>query len=103
MSTRIRSREQVNALDVGFISFEDRARAAYDEAQRAAALIPPKEFEEVFQAAPEMEFHHRYVQSILTWVWYEVNENHVRLEHLPYALQGFYKKYEEPFGAYWMA
>ena len=103
MSTRTRSREQVSALDFGYVSFEERAKAAYGEAQRAAALIPPREFQEVFQAAPEMEFHHRYVQSILTWVWYEVNENQVRLESLPYVLQGFYKKYEEPFGAYWTA
>jgi hypothetical protein len=102
MAARTKISEQVDALKFGVTSYEVQAKAVYDEAQRAAALIPMPEFEDVFKAAPEMEYHHRYVQSILTWVWYEVNENGVALEHLPDPLQGFYKAFEEPFARYWM-
>lgn len=95
-------REQVDALEIGIWSFEDQARAAYGEARRAVALIPGGEFEEVLNAAPEMEFHHRYVQSLLTWVWYEINENEVALEYLPDLISDFYVKYEETFARYWL-
>lgn len=101
MAARTKISEQIDVLKFGVTSYEVRAKAVYDEAKRAAALIPMMEFEDVFKAAPEMEYHHRYVQSILTWVWYEVNENGVPMEHLPDALQGFYKVFEEPFARYW--
>jgi hypothetical protein len=48
-----------------------------------------------------MEFHHRYVQSLLTWIWYEINENEVALEYLPDPICDFYVKYEEAFASYW--
>lgn len=102
MATRTKISEQVDELTLGVTSYEVQAKAIYGEAQRAAALIPMTEFEDVFKAAPEMEFHHRYVQSILTWVWYEVNENGVALNNLPDALQGFYQACEAPFARYWM-
>ncbi len=102
MGVRTLISEQVDALSLGVTSYEVQARAVYDEAQRAAALIPTREFEDVFTTAPEMEYHHRYVQSILTWVWYEVNENGVSLDHLPDVLQRFYTACEEPFARYWM-
>ena len=102
MPARTKIYEQVDELKLGITSFELKAIKIYQEAQLAAAFIPAKEFEDVFKAAPELEYHHRYVQSLLTWVWYEVNENGVTLEHLPETLQGFYKRYEEPFAGYWM-
>ena len=102
MAARTKLSEQVDELQLGVTSFEVQAREIFREAQLAAALIPVREFEDVFKAAPEMEYHHRYVQSLLTWVWFEVNENGVTLEHLPEALQGFCKRYEEPFARYWM-
>lgn len=102
MGVRTGISEQVNALRFGVTSYEVQAQAVFEEAQRAAAMIPKQEFEDVFSAAPEMEYHHRFVQSILTWVWYEVNENGVALDHLPDALQGFYNACEEPFSRYWM-
>ena len=102
MAARTKISEQVEALQFGVTSYEVQARAVFEEAQRAAALIPVTEFEDVLKAAPEMEYHHRYVQSILTWVWYEVNENDVELECLPEILQGFYKAFEEPFARYWL-
>lgn len=95
-------REQVDALEIGVWSFEDQARAAYGEARRAVMLIPGGEFEDVLGAAPEMEFHHRYVQSLLTWIWYEINENEVPLENLPDPISAFYVKYEEVFARYWL-
>ncbi len=101
MAARTKIREQFNELQFGVTSYEIKARAVFGEAQRAAALIPSTEFEDVLNAAPEMEYHHRYVQSILTWIWFEVNENGVALEHLPDILQGFYIAFEEPFAAYW--
>ncbi len=101
MAARTKIQQQVNAFEIGVTNYEEEAKAVYDEAQYAAAIIPATEFEEVFQAAPEMDYHHRYVQSILTWVWYEINENKVALEHLPEVLQRFYVKYEEPFARYW--
>ncbi len=94
-------REQVDALDISVWSFEAQAQAAYPQAQRAVLLIPGSEFEEVFSAAPEMEFHHRYVQSLLTWIWFEVHENETPLEHLPDPIGDFYRMYEEPFARYW--
>lgn len=102
MVTRTRVSEQVDALQLGSTRYELQAKAVFDQAQRAAALIPIVEFQDVFTAAPEMEYHHRFVQSILTWVWYEVNENGVALEHLPNVLQGFYTAFEERFASYWM-
>ena len=95
-------REQVDGLEIGVWSFEDQAKAVFVEAQRAVALVPGGEFEEVFEAAPEMEFHHKYVQSLLTWVWYEVNENEVPLELLPDPLGEFYVKHAAAFAQYWL-
>jgi hypothetical protein len=94
--------EEVDALELGFRGFEEVAHSIFDEAQRAAALIPSSEFEEVFETAPVMSFHHRFVQSILTWVWYEVHENEVPLENLPLPLGTFFQKYERSFASYWM-
>ena len=102
MSADARMEEKVDALELGFSEFEEAAHAIFDEAQRAAALIPGSEFEEVFETAPVMAFHHRYVQSILTWVWYELHENEVPLENLPLPLGAFFQKYERSFAAYWM-
>jgi hypothetical protein len=102
MAARTKTRERVDALATGVSSYELQARAIYDEARRAAALIPPREFEDVFQAAPEMEYHHRFVQSVLTWIWYEVHENEVALENLPDVMQGFFLTFEGPFARYWM-
>jgi hypothetical protein len=102
MAARTKMHEQVDGLKLGVTSFEVRAKKIYKEAQLVAALIPAREFEDVYKAAPEMEYHHRFIQSLLTWVWYEVNENGVPLENLPEALQEFYKRYEEPFASYWM-
>jgi hypothetical protein len=102
MPARTKISEQVEELSFGVTSYEVQAQAVFKEAQRAAALIPIAEFEDVLNAAPEMEYHHRYVQSILTWVWYEVNEHGVPLDNLPDILQGFYKAFEEPFAKYWM-
>jgi len=102
MAAQARMEEEVDALELGFRGFEEAAHAIFDEAQRAAALIPSREFEEVYETAPVMAFHHRFVQSILTWVWYEVHENEVPLENLPLALGAFFQKYERSFAAYWM-
>jgi hypothetical protein len=102
VATRIKLREQVEELNLSTTSFEIQAKKIFKEAQRAAALIPSLEFEDVFKAAPEMEYHHRYIQSLLTWVWFEINENQVALENLPDAIQGFYSRYEEPFSLYWL-
>jgi hypothetical protein len=101
MATRTRINEQVDALQLDVTSYEVQAKVVYEEARRAAALIPPREFEDVFQAAPDMEFHHRYVQSVLTWIWFEVNENDVPLDYLPDILQGFYLACEGSFASYW--
>lgn len=95
-------REQVDALEIGVWSFEAQARAVFDEARRATVLIPGTEFEEVFNAAPEMDFHHRYVQALLTWTWYEIHENEVGLENLPDPIADFYTKHEPAFARYWM-
>ncbi len=94
--------QQVDELELGMQGFEEDAIAIFDQAQRAAALIPGKEFEEVFEAAPELAFHHKYVQSVLTWVWYEVHEYEVPLENLPLVLASFFQAYEPHFAAYWM-
>ena len=102
MAARTKLIEQVDDLKLGITSYEVQAKEIFQEAQLAAALIPVREFEDVFKAAPEMEYHHRYVQSLLTWVWFEVNENGVTLDHLPESLQGFYRRYEESFASYWM-
>ena len=102
MAARTKIHEQVEELRLGITSFEVKALEIYQEAQFAAALIPVREFEDVFKAAPEMEYHHRYIQSLLTWVWYEVNENRVPLENLPEALERFYKRYEAHFASYWV-
>jgi hypothetical protein len=102
VATQTKLSEQVDELRLSITSFEAQAKKIFKEAQRAAALIPRIEFEDVFNAAPDMEYHHRYIQSLLTWVWFEVNENGVELDNLPDALQGFYKRYEEPFSHYWM-
>jgi hypothetical protein len=91
----------VDVLEIGFQGFETEAKLVFEEAQRAAALIPGQEFEEVFDAAPPLSFHHRYVQSLLTWIWYEVNENNVPLDNLPLPLSTFFQRYEEPFAAFW--
>lgn len=102
MAARTRISEQVDALTLDATSFELEAQAIFSEARRAATLIPPREFEDVYEAAPEMEFHHKYVQSVLTWIWYEVHEHHVPLDNLPDVLQCFYLAYEGPFAQYWM-
>lgn len=102
MATQVLVREQVDALEIGVWSYEAQARAVYAEAQRAVRYIPGGEFDEVFAAAPEMEFHHRYVQALLTWIWYEIHENEVGLENLPDAITHFYTRYEETFAKYWM-
>ncbi len=94
--------EKVDELELGMEGFEEDARAIFVEAQRAAALIPGKEFEEVFEAAPELSFHHRYIQSLLTWIWYEVHEYEVPLENLPLGLASFFQAYERHFAAYWV-
>ena len=101
MEAEVRIEERVDALDLGFMAFEEEAQAIFDVAQRAAALIPGQEFEEVFEAAPPMPFHHKYVQSLLTWIWYEVHEYEVPLENLPLPLAAFFQNYEKPFAAYW--
>ena len=46
MASRTKISEQVDALKFGVTSYEVQAKAVYDEAQRAAALIPMPEFEE---------------------------------------------------------
>ena len=102
MATRTKLNEEVDELKLGITSFEAQAKKIFQEAQVAAALIPSIEFEDVFSAAPEMEYHHRFIQSLLTWIWFEVNENGVELESLPDPLLGFYIRYEEPFSRYWM-
>ena len=101
MAVDVRMEEKVDALELGFKGYEEGAEAIFDEAQRAAALIPGEEFEEVFEAAPPLAFHHKYVQSLLTWIWYEVHENEVPLENLPLPLALFFQKYEGPFAAFW--
>lgn len=93
--------QQVDELELGMKGFEEDARAIFVEAQRAAALIPEKDFEEVFDAAPELSFHHRYVQSLITWIWYEIHENEVPLECLPLGLAAFFQAYEPYFATYW--
>ncbi len=102
MAAKAQMEDKVDALELGLRGFEEVAQAIFDEAQRAAALIPSSEFEEVFDTAPVMAFHHRFVQSILTWIWYEVHENEVPLENLPLPLGTFFQKYERSFAAYWM-
>jgi hypothetical protein len=87
---------------VEYWSYEQAAMAIFEEAQLAAALIPESEFEDVFEAAPDLEFHHRYVQSLLTWIWYEVHENEVPLEDLPQFLGIFFTRYEGLFATYWL-
>ncbi len=101
MQTEVRMAERVDALDLGLKGYEEESQAIFDQAQKAVALIPGQEFEEVFEAAPVMAFHHKYVQSLLTWIWYEVHENEVPLENLPLPLAAFFQKYEEPFATYW--
>ena len=93
---------QIEELELGMQGYEEDARAIFVEAQRAAALIPGSEFEEVFEAAPDLAFHHKYVQSLLTWIWYEVHENEVPLECLPLGLASFFQVYEKHFAKYWM-
>jgi hypothetical protein len=102
MAAKAQMEDKVDALELGLRGFEEVAQAIFDEAQRAAALIPSSEFEEVFDTAPVMAFHHRFVQSILTWIWYEVHENEVPLENLPLPLGTFFQKYERSFAEYWM-
>ncbi len=101
MEVEVRMEDRVDALDLGLMGYEAQAEAIFEEAQLAAALIPGLEFEEVFEAAPVLEFHHRYVQSLLTWIWYEVHEYEVPLENLPLPLAVFFQKYEKPFATYW--
>ncbi len=101
MTKRI-MQEKIDQLELGMKGFEEDAQAIFEEAQLAAALIPGVEFEEVFEAAPDLAFHHKYVQSILTWVWYEVHENEVPLENLPLPLAVFFQAYEPYFATYWM-
>lgn len=101
MQKEVRMEEQVDALDLGFEEYEEKSQAIFDQAQKAVALIPGQEFEEVFEAAPVMPFHHKYVQSLLTWIWYEIHENEVPLENLPLPLATFFQKYEELFATYW--
>ncbi|MFN2137124.1 MAG: hypothetical protein ACK2UK_14290 [Candidatus Promineifilaceae bacterium] len=101
MATSTAMRERVGARTLGDAAFEFQACMIFTEAERAAALIPDREFEDIFQSAPDLEYHHRFVQSILTWIWYEVNENEVPLDCLPDILQGFYLACEETFAAYW--
>jgi hypothetical protein len=101
MSADVRMEDKVDALELGFAGYEEAAEAIFEEAQRAAALIPGQEFEEVFEAAPPLEFHHKYVQSLLTWIWYEVHENEVPLENLPLSLALFFETYEKLFATYW--
>ena len=101
METDVQMEDRVDALDLGFTGFEEAAQAIFDEAQIAAALIPDQEFREVFEAAPPMSFHHKYVQSLLTWIWYEVHEYEVPLENLPLPLAAFFQEYEKPFAVYW--
>jgi len=101
MAEELRMEDRVDALELGFRGFEEAAEAIFDEAQRAVALIPGLEFEEVFEAAPVLSFHHKYVQSLLTWIWYEVHENEVPLENLPLPIAMFFQKYESSFAAYW--
>ena len=98
---QMNQKQDVDVLELGFQGFETEAKLVFEEAQRAAALIPGQEFEEVFDAAPPLSFHHRYVQSLLTWIWYEVHENKVPLDNLPLPLAAFFQKYEEPFAAFW--
>jgi len=102
MATQVQMEEKVDALELGLRGYEEEAQSIFEEALKAAALIPVSEFEDVFEAAPVMEFHHRFVQSVLTWVWYEVHENEVPLENLPLPLGVFFQKYEGPFATYWM-
>jgi len=102
MEAEVQMDQRVDALDLGFRGYEEEAQAIFDDAQRAVALIPGQEFEEVFEAAPTLSFHHRYVQSLLTWIWYEVHENEVPLENLPLPLAAFFQQYEKPFATYWM-
>jgi hypothetical protein len=101
MATNVQMENKVDALDLGFRGYEEEAIFIFEEAQRAAALIPGDEFEEVFDAAPPLAFHHRYVQSLLTWIWYEVHEMEVPLENLPLPLAVFFQKYEAPFATFW--
>lgn len=101
MEPNVQMGKRIDALNLGFQGYEEDAQLIFEEAQRAAALIPGSEFEEVFDAAPLLEFHHRYVQSLLTWIWYEVHENEVPLENLPLPLAVFFQKYEAPFATFW--
>ena len=93
--------EEIDELNLGMKGYEEDAEAIFDQALRAAVLIPGTEFEEVFDAAPDLPFHHKYVESVITWVWYEVHENEVPLENLPLALATFYQAYEPYFATYW--
>ncbi len=102
MEANVKMSQRVDALDLGLKGYEEESEAIFDEAQIAAALIPGQEIEEVFEAAPPLEFHHRYVQSLLTWIWYEIHENEVPLENLPLPLALFFQKYEKPFANYWL-
>ncbi len=101
MTSEVRMEQKIDELDLGFHGYEEAAELIFAEAQRAAMLIPGQEFEEVFDAAPPLSFHHRYVQSLLTWIWYEVHENEVPLENLPLPLASFFQKYEPPFAKFW--
>lgn len=94
-------REQIELLQLDLPGYEERAFAIFHEAQLAAAMIPSDEFLEVFEAAPDMSFHHRYVQSLLTWIWYEVNEKKVDLDQLPRQLASFYLRHERFFATFW--
>ena len=93
--------EHIDELELGMKGYEEDAEAIFDQALRAAMLIPGMEFEEVFDAAPDLAFHHKYVESVITWVWYEVHENEVPIENLPLALASFYQAYEPYFATYW--
>lgn len=93
--------EKMDSLRIGVRSYEDAAEEIFEEARRAAIFIPRVEFLDIYESAPEMEYHHKFVQSLITWIWYEVHENEVPLENLPDPLAHFFMKYEKPFAAYW--
>ena len=94
-------REQIESLQLAIPGYEERAVAVFGAAQLAAACIPHDEFLEVFNAAPEMSFHHQYVQSVLTWVWYEVHENKMEVRTLPRPLGEFFAQHERFFATFW--
>ena len=89
MMVNVLSKEKFDVFQVGIRSYEVEAIVIYEDARRAVLFIPPAEFMDVYETAPEMEFHHKFVQSLLTWVWYEVHKNEVPLENLPEPLSAF--------------